>query len=431
MARALNSINTRRRQRLGNDIIYGSGVDGDVTITETTVLEQDMYYNNLTVNAGTNLVTNGFRVFVKGTLTNNGTVGLPAAFAGETGIGTLVGRVKDGTSGVPKSYVYGSSAGGTQVADTALRNLDLVMRGWHINPTDGFRRIEGADDGTLGGSTSGSSGSSGTSGGAGGAGAAGGPASVSGTTAGQDGADGTDGTDGVDGTDGGDGAGGAGGAGGGMVVIMAKTVTGTGTIRSDGSVGDAGTTGTTGTTGADGTAGTAGARGADGQGGTFQIMALVVVGVTPYVPAGQYGCGTQEVCVYVPPSDPGYWQWQYVDADYGTVGEAAPDYAPGSFAFNPRERGDNCSQVPKICYTAEQPSQPITQLQSQDSYFPGGTGGAGGAGGAAGTGGAGGAGGIGETGTTGAEGSVFLITDTTSVPGGMVVGNYTKTIVNT
>ena len=129
MARALNSINTRRKQRPGNDLIYGPGGDGDVTITGTTILTEDKYYNNLTVNSGTNLVTNGFRVFVKETLTNNGTIGLPAAFAGETGIGTLVGRVKDGTSGVPKSYVLGESASGTQVSAARLRNLDLVMRG--------------------------------------------------------------------------------------------------------------------------------------------------------------------------------------------------------------------------------------------------------------------------------------------------------------
>ena len=125
------------------ELVFGNGEDGDVTISADTSLSEDMYYNNLTVNSGTNLVTNGFRVFVKETLTNNGTIGLPAAFGGETGIGTLVGRVKDGTSGVPKSYVLGESAGGTQVSAGLLRNLDLVTRGWHIDPTDGFKRIEG------------------------------------------------------------------------------------------------------------------------------------------------------------------------------------------------------------------------------------------------------------------------------------------------
>ena len=254
MARALNSINTRRRQRPGNDLIYGPGGDGDVTITGTTILTQDMYYNNLTVNSGTNLVTNGFRVFVKETLTNNGTIGLPAAFGGETGIGTLVGRVKDGTSGVPQSYVLGESASGTQVSAARLRNLDLVMRGWHIDPTDGFKRIEGADDGTAGDAVAGSAGGTGGTGSSGTAGTAGGAAGGGDSTAGTNGADGTDGTDGTDGSAGASGAGGDGGSGGGMVVIMAKKVAGTGTIRSDGSVGD---TGATGATGAAGTAGTA------------------------------------------------------------------------------------------------------------------------------------------------------------------------------
>ena len=213
MAQALNSINRRRKQRPGNDLIYGPGGDGDVTITGSTTLIEDKYYNNLTVNSGTYLVTNGFRVFVKGTLTNNGTIGLPAAFAGETGIGTLVGRVKDGTSGVPKSYVLGESASGTQVSAARLRNLDLVMRGWHIDPTDGFKRIEGADDGTAGAAVAGSAGGTGGTGGSGTVGGTGGAAGGGTSTAGTNGTDGTDGTDGADGSTGATGAGGAAGSG--------------------------------------------------------------------------------------------------------------------------------------------------------------------------------------------------------------------------
>ena len=51
------------------DSIYGSGADGNVTISSNTTLTRDMHYNNLDVNAGVTLNTAGFRVFVRNTLT--------------------------------------------------------------------------------------------------------------------------------------------------------------------------------------------------------------------------------------------------------------------------------------------------------------------------------------------------------------------------
>ena len=54
--------------RLGGDEIYGFGQDGDVTLTSNTTLSRDMYYNDLTINSGVTLDTNGYRVFVRGTL---------------------------------------------------------------------------------------------------------------------------------------------------------------------------------------------------------------------------------------------------------------------------------------------------------------------------------------------------------------------------
>lgn len=52
--------------------LYGTGVDGNVTITGTVTLTSDMHYNNLVVN-GT-LDTDGYRVFVAGTLSGTGTI---------------------------------------------------------------------------------------------------------------------------------------------------------------------------------------------------------------------------------------------------------------------------------------------------------------------------------------------------------------------
>ena len=33
--------------RTANDAVYGTGADGDVTITSDTTITSDMYYNNL------------------------------------------------------------------------------------------------------------------------------------------------------------------------------------------------------------------------------------------------------------------------------------------------------------------------------------------------------------------------------------------------
>lgn len=57
--------------------LFGNGADGDVTVAvaTTTTLTRDMFYNNLTVN-GT-LVTNGWRIFVKGTISGTGTIQYP------------------------------------------------------------------------------------------------------------------------------------------------------------------------------------------------------------------------------------------------------------------------------------------------------------------------------------------------------------------
>ena len=63
-------------QRIGNDSVYGTGSDSNVVISSNVALNRDMYYNNLTVNTGFHLNTNGFKVFVKGSLTVNGSIGI-------------------------------------------------------------------------------------------------------------------------------------------------------------------------------------------------------------------------------------------------------------------------------------------------------------------------------------------------------------------
>lgn len=46
---------------------FGDGSDGNVVINAPVSLVRDMFYNDLTINAGGSIVTNGFKVFVRGT----------------------------------------------------------------------------------------------------------------------------------------------------------------------------------------------------------------------------------------------------------------------------------------------------------------------------------------------------------------------------
>ena len=98
--------------------IFGDGSDDDVTITVDTTLTRDMFYNNLTVNAGITLKTGGYRIFVKGTLTNNGTianngVGASAQYGGAGASGATVrGGGGGGNGALDHAGVYGGGGGG-------------------------------------------------------------------------------------------------------------------------------------------------------------------------------------------------------------------------------------------------------------------------------------------------------------------------------
>ena len=255
---------------------YGDGSDGDVTISGNTSLSRDMFYNSLTVNSAVTLNANGYRVFVKGTCTVNGTISNDgAAGSGSTGgavagAGSL-GGVSGGTGGnggtTTGSNGSGgfntiagqggaggsgaSGAGGTAGSVTtpaatfgALRHVAAVLSGGYIsarngaaNPTQGSGGGGGGGDGTAGG----------------GGGGGGGVLAVLARTI-------TVGASGVIQANGGAGAnaaagnrGGGGGGGGGLVWLVYDRLTNSGTIQAAG-----GAKGTKTGTGTDGTAGSAG-----------------------------------------------------------------------------------------------------------------------------------------------------------------------------
>lgn len=77
------------------DPVFGTGTDGDATLDgSSTVLgmvpasnvysmTSDLYFNNLTINAGVRLSPNGYRIFVKNilTLNNNSIIGFTTGYS--------------------------------------------------------------------------------------------------------------------------------------------------------------------------------------------------------------------------------------------------------------------------------------------------------------------------------------------------------------
>ena len=108
------------------DSVYGTGADGDATLDGTTTvlsmapsasvysMTQDMYFNDLTINASVRLAPNGYRIFVKGTLKllgTNSTIGYTAGFSTD-------GSIKQGgaASTAVTHSLGGSAAGFTATA---------------------------------------------------------------------------------------------------------------------------------------------------------------------------------------------------------------------------------------------------------------------------------------------------------------------------
>lgn len=230
----IRRVNKPIAQREGGDAIFGEGTDGPVTISSgTTFLTKDMYYTNLTVDSGATLFTNGFRVFVNGTFTNNGTVGMPTATEHSVadGSGTIAGR----QTALNPSKAWGTST--DPISVTEIYDLDDAVSGFFITGAGVVTKIAGGSLGVVGsnGTTTAATGpfagnagnfpgaNTGQAGGAGNAGTAGGAATA--------------------------GTGGAGGLGGGLVIIFAKTIAGSGTLVSYGFAGSAGNPATQGAAG--------------------------------------------------------------------------------------------------------------------------------------------------------------------------------------
>jgi len=104
-----------------NDIfsVYGDGHDGSSTTTGNVTLTEDSYYVNLTVESGHTLDLSGYRLFVSGTLNNQGTIhndgnNANGGTAGATSSasGTLRGGTTGGVGETSNSTCNGGGGGG-------------------------------------------------------------------------------------------------------------------------------------------------------------------------------------------------------------------------------------------------------------------------------------------------------------------------------
>jgi hypothetical protein len=261
-----NNFNTRAGLS-----VYGPGTDGNVIITGTIVLNRDMYYNNLTVMGAAQLDTNGYRVFVKNTLNMADSSAVIGRLADTTSVGSILGGA---LSGIKASDTLGGNGGLNPgenfFGEAEFYNFSQAIAGYKFDAISNTLRFLMGGSGGASGSV-GETGQSGsfTSGAAGGAGSPGslgsrpGFASTVGVPGGMgySGSAGSPGSPGVGGAGGLGGEGGAGGAGGGVVIISARNIIGSGTIRADGKSGVAGNPGYPGSPGTPGNPGNPGSPG--------------------------------------------------------------------------------------------------------------------------------------------------------------------------
>jgi hypothetical protein len=119
------------------DPVYGTGLDGNVTISSNTTLTSDKYYNNLTLADGVQLNPGGYRIFVRNLLTmgTNSFIGYSTGFstAGSIAQGgataTAVTHSLGGASATQTATAPTAALGGSQYYQQPLQ----AIRGWAVS----------------------------------------------------------------------------------------------------------------------------------------------------------------------------------------------------------------------------------------------------------------------------------------------------------
>lgn len=142
---------------LTEDFLFaGDGSDGDIVISVNTTLIRDMFYNNLTINSSITLSPDGYRIYVKNTLTGPGTIqfnGLPGTNATNAVTGgpgaAGAGGVQSG-SGRFKNVAGGNGAVGSNGSSPSISPQTVAS-----NTTPGVTGSQGGAGGATGASASG------------------------------------------------------------------------------------------------------------------------------------------------------------------------------------------------------------------------------------------------------------------------------------
>lgn len=279
MALVANSSTDAAWQYIASSVAlsdFGDGSDGNVTVNTAIQLTRTMYYNDLTISAGGTIDANGYKIYVKGTLTNNQTAGIKRVpNNGTNGSGQTNGN---GGAALTENDVGPGLAG--QAGANGGGSNSTGVPGNNAGTAEGYGSAGGAS-GSAG--STGTAGAAGTythvpervirhdhvykldykNGGQGGAGGAGGAASL--LAAG--------------------GGGGGGGSGGGVLIIFARTINNTGSFTCLGGNGATGGAAPSGNS-------RGGGGGGGGGGGQIYVICLIATAIgTLNVAGGTAGAG--------------------------------------------------------------------------------------------------------------------------------------------
>lgn len=266
---------------------FGSGIDGDLTVSGTTTLTRNTFYNNLTITSTGTLKPAGWRVYILGTLTIDsggsinddgpagsgttagtalalrGSMGAASTAGGAGSAGNSNGTASSGTSNATLNASFALPTGGNGGASGAGQSGGVsgapVVYNANVSLNDVWPCItighvfgRGSSSNLYNGGGGGSGGGAATGSTGGGGGAGGGGVWVACKAIANSGRISANGGAGGAGT--GAAGGGGGGGAGGYAIVMYQSGT-LGTVQANGGTGGAGSG--TGSAGATGTAGIA------------------------------------------------------------------------------------------------------------------------------------------------------------------------------
>lgn len=131
-------------------VIFGTGADGIVSVTTSISLSRDMHYTNLTISGSGKIYTNGWRIYIKGTL--------DISSAGAAAINAI-----PGTPGGASGASPGNGAGGGYIARTSI-NSGFAGAGGAGNINNGAAGNNGGSQACLAGGLGGKGGAGGAGG---------------------------------------------------------------------------------------------------------------------------------------------------------------------------------------------------------------------------------------------------------------------------